>query len=162
MIFVMFFSLLNWDQGLREVLFSGKQSPRIDFPGRPIFIQLPPEQLLGNRGHLKEGGQKTTFMIDLTQCLVFWVLLLDLEIWVACLASFVLVTNAGQIGTINTRIITKPVTSPSTLNYYSASIAIVIQTFRERQRKILAQSQLIFTFAWIIGPFHVDAAITPT
>ena len=34
--------ILSKRKGLHEVLFSWKSSPRIDFPGRPNFIQLPP------------------------------------------------------------------------------------------------------------------------
>ena len=34
--------ILSKRKGLLEVLFSWKLSLRIDFPGRPIFIQLPP------------------------------------------------------------------------------------------------------------------------
>ena len=35
--------ILSKRKGILEVLFSRKSSPRIDFPGRPIFIQLPPD-----------------------------------------------------------------------------------------------------------------------
>ena len=35
--------ILSKRKGLREVLFCWKYSLRIDFPGRPIFIQLPPD-----------------------------------------------------------------------------------------------------------------------
>ena len=38
--------ILSKRKGLREVLFSWKLSPRINFPGRPIFIQLPPGRWL--------------------------------------------------------------------------------------------------------------------
>ena len=36
--------ILSKRKGLWEVLFSLKWSLRINFPGRPIFIQLPPDQ----------------------------------------------------------------------------------------------------------------------
>ena len=37
---------LSKRKGLPEVLFSLKWSPRIDFPGRPIFTQFIPERLV--------------------------------------------------------------------------------------------------------------------